>query len=128
MRTATVARATADTRGRSKYPTATSMWKTPAGQRRIESKAMTTWGMLAFGLLIAAVLIGYYANHEAEKRAKIEGAKYKDELEAEGAKARADMAAEGANLAERVKQHGTIAEQVEMEELDRLTPEQRARL
>ena len=41
---------------------------------------MITWGMLAFGLLIAAVLIGYYEGQEGEKRAKIESAKYKAEL------------------------------------------------
>jgi hypothetical protein len=56
--------------------------------------------MLAVGLLIAAVLILYYEYQEAEKRAKIESAKYKAELEAEGTKARAEMAAEGAKLAE----------------------------
>ena len=74
------------------------------------------------------MLIGYYEGQEAEKRAKIESAKYKAELEAEGAKARAEMAAEDAKLAEWVEQFGTIADQVHMEEFDRLTPEQRARL
>jgi hypothetical protein len=63
-------------------------------------------------LIIAAVLIGYYEGQEAEKRAKIESAKYKAELEAENAKIRAEMESEGAKIMANL----TVGELYDLEE------------